>query len=471
MIGTTLDGRYRVVSLLGEGGMGKVYLAEHVALEKRMAIKVLHEEYSSQEDLMRRFQQEAIAASRIGQENIVNITDFGRTPKGALFFVMEALDGESLASVIHRQGALPDVRTLPILEQICRALASSHARGIIHRDLKPENVMLLQREDRPDFVKVLDFGISKVISRDRPEEQLTRLGMIMGTPEYMAPEQATGSKVDLRVDIYSLGVMAYEMVTGHLPFTGKAPIEILIKHQSTPPKPPREQRPDLDIPRDVEALVLHCMAKKPEARPQDMTQVIWAISEALSRRGLRPLGSVPPRVLAPTVAAQGAGLTTQGRAALGNARPRRVILRALAAALALGAATAMFRSSEKWMLKPAALVAPPPPEIAPAAPTPAQPEPKRTREVMLQSVPAGAAVFEGPTRIGTTPVQVKIALDAAPTYQFKLPGYLPARYQVTTGDSSIRVVLGKAAAKRRAGATKNDNPTKDEDGLKDNPFR
>jgi serine/threonine-protein kinase len=289
----TLDGRYTVVSLLGEGGMGKVYLAQHVILGKRMAIKVLHDEYSRQEEVVKRFQQEAIAASQIGQENIVNVTDFGRTAEGALFFVMEELQGESLASAIRSQGAFTAERALPILAQVCRALAAAHARGIIHRDLKPENVVLTQKEDRPDFVKVLDFGISKVGASEQRQEKLTRMGTVMGTPEYMAPEQAAGTKVDHRVDIYSLGVMAYEMMTGSLPFMGDNPLAILIKHQSSPPEPPRKRRPDLGIGEDIEAIILKCLAKVPDGRPKDMAELIGLINQSLQQRGLRPMALTP----------------------------------------------------------------------------------------------------------------------------------------------------------------------------------
>src|SRR5512137_963521 len=256
LVGRTLGDRYRILERIGEGGMGTVYLCEHVALGKRMAVKVLRPEFSSDEELVRRFQQEARAASQIGQENIVDVIDFGRTPDGSMYFAMEALEGESLAKVMRREGKLPLDRAFPILGQICKALGAAHARGIVHRDLKPENVILLRRDDGSDFVKVLDFGISKN-GRGPETARITRAGSIIGTPEYMAPEQAAATTVDHRCDIYALGVLAYEMVTGVLPFQGDTPLATLLKHQSEPPESPRKRRPDL--PQEAETLILRAL--------------------------------------------------------------------------------------------------------------------------------------------------------------------------------------------------------------------
>src|SRR5574337_543530 len=258
-IGLILGDRYRLLSRIGEGGMGTVYLAEHVALGKRVAVKVLRPEYSRDEELSRRFEQEARAASQIGHQNIVDVVDFGRTPGGSLYFVMEALEGESLARLIHREGALPLQRALRVLAQICQALGAAHARGVVHRDLKPENVLLVPRDDGGDLVKVLDFGISK--THGVPEGgRITRAGSIIGTPEYMAPEQAMAGPVDHRCDVYAFGVLAYEMLTGTLPFQGETQLATLLKHQGEPPQPPSLRRPDL--PPEVDALVLRALVKR-----------------------------------------------------------------------------------------------------------------------------------------------------------------------------------------------------------------
>jgi serine/threonine protein kinase len=268
--GRVLGDRYRIISRLGQGGMGSVYLAEHVTLGKRMAVKVLRPEFSRDEELLDRFQHEARAASQIGQENIVEVFDFGHTPEGEAYFVMEALDGESLARVLHRDGPMPVSRALPIFLQICRALGAAHQRGIVHRDLKPENVFVLRRTDGTDFVKVIDFGIAKGPSAS-DAKRLTRAGSIIGTPEYMSPEQASATSIDQRSDVYAFGVLAYETLTGRLPFDGDTPLATLMKHQSDAPRPPRQLRPEL--PPEVEEVVLRALMKRPEGRQQSMEEL------------------------------------------------------------------------------------------------------------------------------------------------------------------------------------------------------
>ena len=200
--GSIIDGRYEIVGKLAAGGMGEVYRAQHVELGKAMALKVMLPELSNDPEFVTRFKREAIAASRIGQQNIVDISDFGRTSNGRFYFVMEYLDGMTLSSLIHRQGAQPAERVLNIAAQACRALAAAHAQSIVHRDLKPENIMLLQRPGQPDFVKVLDFGVAKV-SAGHGQGGHTAVGMVVGTPQYMSPEQAKAIPVDTRSDIYS----------------------------------------------------------------------------------------------------------------------------------------------------------------------------------------------------------------------------------------------------------------------------
>jgi len=268
--GRVLGDRYRIISRLGQGGMGSVYLAEHVTLGKRMAVKVLRPEFSRDEELLDRFQHEARAASQIGQENIVEVFDFGHTPEGEAYFVMEALDGESLARVLHRDGPMPVARALPIFLQICRALGAAHQRGIVHRDLKPENVFVLRRTDGTDFVKVIDFGIAKGPGAPNAK-RLTRAGSIIGTPEYMSPEQASATSIDQRSDVYAFGVLAYETLTGRLPFDGDTPLATLMKHQSDAPVPPRQLRPEL--PPEVEEVVLRALVKRPEGRQQSMEEL------------------------------------------------------------------------------------------------------------------------------------------------------------------------------------------------------
>jgi serine/threonine protein kinase len=283
--GSEVDGRYRVMELIGEGGMGKVYLAEHVEIGKRVALKVLHPSYSRMPDLVERFRREARAASKIGHPNIVDVTDSGTTADGSVYFVMEYLEGVELGSVIEREGALDVHRALKIAGQICRALHAAHTVGIIHRDLKPENIFLITRDGSADVVKVLDFGIAKTTEAEAARERrLTSPGMAMGTPEYMAPEQAAGRPADARTDVYALGAIMFEMVTGVPPYQGANFMEILTKKATTDPVPPVTIRSDLPV--QVSELVMAAMARQPEHRPQTMESLEYELNKCLAGRGV-----------------------------------------------------------------------------------------------------------------------------------------------------------------------------------------
>src|SRR5581483_4360933 len=279
-MGQNVAGRYKILRKLGEGGMGVVYLAEHVFIEKKVAIKILSEDFARKADLVARYMQEAKAASKIGHENIIDITDFGETPNGSVFFVMEFLDGADLAHHIKQGGAMGLVRAKYIMNQICRALGAAHSKGIIHRDMKPENIYLVEREGKPDFVKILDFGIAKISSLDEGGSRLTRTGMIFGTPEYMSPEQARGDKPDHRVDIYAAGCILYEMLTGDTPFHADTFMGVLTKHMFEQPVPPSQRSPQAGIPADVEAVVLKALTKDREQRFQTMKEMAIALEEA-----------------------------------------------------------------------------------------------------------------------------------------------------------------------------------------------
>jgi serine/threonine protein kinase len=285
LIGSEVDGRYRVIELIGEGGMGKVYLAEHVEIGKRVALKVLHPSYSRMPDLVERFRREARAASKIGHPNIVDVTDSGTTADGSVYFVMEYLEGVELGSVIERGGALDVARALRITGQICRALSAAHREGIIHRDLKPENIFLITRDGTADVVKVLDFGIAKTTEAEAARERrLTSPGMAMGTPEYMSPEQAAGRAADARCDVYALGAIMYEMVTGVPPYCGDNFMEILTKKATQDPPPPGLVRSEL--PSQVSDLVTAAMARNPDDRPQTMEALEYELNKCLAGRGV-----------------------------------------------------------------------------------------------------------------------------------------------------------------------------------------
>ena len=264
-VGTVINDRYKIIKLVGTGGMGSVYLAEHEILRKKVAIKILHYEQSKRKDTVERFKREAIAASNIGQDNIVDVTDFGYTEEGNAYFVMEYVEGRSLADVMKEQRVLPLEFAVSVAAQIAVALYSAHGKGIIHRDLKPENILLTNKDGNYPFVKIVDFGISKILQSDaKPDERLrtlTKSGAIFGTPEYMSPEQAAGESVEPASDIYSLGVIMYEMLTGRLPFFDDNYMKILHKHQYEFPELPSNVNPD--IPSDVNALIMKCLEKKP----------------------------------------------------------------------------------------------------------------------------------------------------------------------------------------------------------------
>ncbi len=282
LIGQTVGGRYTILELLGAGGMSVVYLARHELLKKPVAVKVLREELATNKASLSRFHREALAAASIGDPHIVDVTDYGFTDRGDAYIVMERLEGRDLRRAIAADGAFPVGRAVAIARQILRALQAAHARGIIHRDLKAENVFLTQR-DGHDFVKLLDFGISKVTQPlDDGSLAATGTGVVMGTPQYIAPEQAHGAQdLDHRVDLYAMGVILYEMLTGSLPFTGKSALEVVMKHVQEEPQPPRARRPDLPIPVELEAVVLKAMAKSPAARyasAEAMLEVLPAAS-------------------------------------------------------------------------------------------------------------------------------------------------------------------------------------------------
>jgi tRNA A-37 threonylcarbamoyl transferase component Bud32 len=280
LIGQVLLGRYQILKKLGEGGMGTVYLGEHNTIKKKLAIKVLSQEFAHKKDLKDRFLQEARAASMISQENVVEINDFGDTPDGSSFFVMEFLAGEDLSDTIKKQGKLPWARVKPIMLQICRALAAAHDAGIIHRDMKPENCYRITRGKNTDFIKVLDFGIAKVTTEEEGGKEgkgLTKTGMIFGTPEYMSPEQAQGSKPDHRVDVYAVGIIMYELLTGKVPFHADTFMGILTKHMFEVPQAPSAVAPDADIPVEVEAIILKALQKERDLRFQSMVEMAEAI--------------------------------------------------------------------------------------------------------------------------------------------------------------------------------------------------
>ena len=267
LTGRVIAGRFRIVEHLGSGGMGTVYKAEHITLPRIFAIKILRDELSRDEGFIERFRREAIAASRVEHPNVIYITDFGKTDEGEVYLIMEYLQGVGLDQVLAQQGRLAPNRAVNILAQVADALDVAHSVNVVHRDLKPENIQLTEERGRKDFVKLLDFGIAKVRTPEFDGAPLTIQGEVFGTAEYMSPEQATGKQVDGRSDLYAVGCLAHELLTGEPPFLGSA-VAILRDHVYTKPKTPSALHPDLPILPAMDALVLRCLAKDPRKRYQ-----------------------------------------------------------------------------------------------------------------------------------------------------------------------------------------------------------
>jgi serine/threonine protein kinase len=274
LVGVTLDGRYRILRVIGEGGMGVVYEALHVVIEKPVAVKVLRETFTSRPDVVERFRQEAKSASRIGHPNIIDVSDFGETPSGASYIVMEMLTGEDLADILARERVLSPARAVRIVYQVARALDATHRKGIVHRDLKPENIYLISVDGVSDVVKVVDFGVAKMSDLDNVSgRKLTRTGMLFGTPEYMSPEQAAGKPFDHRVDVYALGAIFFELLTGRVPFEGENFMEVLAKHGSDRVPTLTEINPGTRVSYELERIVARALCKDPNERYQTMGEL------------------------------------------------------------------------------------------------------------------------------------------------------------------------------------------------------
>lgn len=292
LVGTEIAGRFKIVELVGEGGAGQVYLAEHKVLDRKFAIKVLQEDVRDDQRFVERFRREARTASLLDHPNIVRITDFGRTPEGRLYLVMEHVSGESLEELMEtiRPAPLPLDRAIPILAQVCSAVQAAHAKGIVHRDLKPDNVVLGRTMSGDEQVKVLDFGLAKIVTSAKGDKamRITGRGEIFGTPEYMAPEQARGEPVDRRADVYSLGAIAYDLLAGRPPIEHDTLPAQLQAIQQDLPEPLSTLRPPSEpLPVDIEVLVHRCLVKDPDQRPSTadgLVKVFEAHREHLPQR-------------------------------------------------------------------------------------------------------------------------------------------------------------------------------------------
>ncbi len=314
-IGQTLDGKYCIEAKIGEGGMGAVYRARHLLMDTQLAIKVLHPSLVSDATSVARFQREAQAMARIRHSNAIAVTDFGVTEDQVNYIVMELFEGESLRKVLEREKKLPYATAIAIARQVCGALEAAHRSGVIHRDIKPENIFLSPQPDGSYFVKVIDFGIAKIVTdTSKGGPPLTRQGMIIGSPHYLSPEQCTGQELDARSDIYSLGIVLFETLTGQVPFTAVTPVAVALLHANEPPPSLRKLNPE--IPKALDDLVMSALAKSKTDRPasarefaEELARVARLVSpsfdpvsplvEKILDASLTPSNGAPPLAASP----------------------------------------------------------------------------------------------------------------------------------------------------------------------------
>ena len=285
LVGRTLDDKYYVEERLGSGGMGKVYRARHLSMDRPVAIKFLRQRFSEDEAARTRLLTEARAAVALRHSNAVSVTDFGQTVEGWVYIVMELLEGRTLREIVSREAPLETARATSIMLQASDAVGAAHQAGIIHRDLKPSNILITQSADQPAVVKVLDFGIAKFFAgNDDDATDLAQTNSVIGTPRYMSPEQHSGHELTPATDVYSLGVILYEMLTGMVPFSGSTHAEIAQKHVNDTPHSPREVV--AAIPEDVERIVLHALEKQPSDRPPNAAEFRRELLDTADRLGL-----------------------------------------------------------------------------------------------------------------------------------------------------------------------------------------
>ena len=419
LIGATLDGRYLIQRKLGEGGMGIVYLATHVVIEKKCAVKVLRSDVSGEPGIAARFIQEARSAAAIPNEHVIEINDFGQTPEGNAYFVMEYLNGRSLQDILSEQPVLKIERALHIGAQCCEALAAAHAAGVVHRDLKPENLILVNRGGTPDFVKVLDFGIAKVA---RETDRLTKTGTIFGTPQYMAPEQAAGTAMDERVDIYSLGVILYECLCGRVPFEADTFMGVLTKHLYEAPIPPSAIR-EKGFSKAVESVILKAMAKKPERRFLSMVQMGDDIRAVLS--GEMPTAAMDdleqstlppsPSEVVGAIPSRASGVSRR------SSRVKQWLIGVTLVVLA-AFASAAYMLTRKDDTDTATVPRQSSAGVANAA---VELSPTPSARIDLDSRPSGAALYKGDEHLGNLPVSIDRPSESSTgdTYRLSLNGY------------------------------------------------
>jgi serine/threonine-protein kinase len=409
LVGQVIAERYHVMKKLGEGGMGQVYLAEHVKMGRKSAVKVMHSSMNADPDAVSRFNREASNASRINHPNVCAIYDFGETPEGVIYLAMEFIEGKPLTDIIEEAGALPPARAAEITRQAADALTVAHDLGIVHRDLKPDNIMVTRTREGADLVKVVDFGIAKAGNNEA--QKVTKTGLVVGTPEYMSPEQLAGDKLDGRSDLYSLGLVTYNCLTGTLPFKSESAQEAMIMRLTDSPRPLATVRPDVAWPAALQTVMDRVLAR--DARDR------YATASEYARDLVRAIADMPQDI--------GADAGTMVMAAPSKAA-------ATSAPTAAIPATRVASASDR---KSAA--------SAPAAPTPPAPTPKSSPLPMI----IGAVVVVGAIggyfalKGGSTPAASPDAPAPVSTAAVTAPG-TPANPSSPSGGTAPQMPTGSA---------------------------
>ncbi|GMU08074.1 TonB family protein [Corallococcus caeni] len=485
LIGRTLNGRFSILEPLGVGGMGKVYRALQAPLERVVALKVLNPNFPSSRDpgFQKRFLREASLTSKLRHPNTVTVIDYGQTDDGIYYIAMEYLEGRTLQQVLGQAGPLPWARAVSVAQQVCRSLREAHALGIIHRDLKPANIMILNEADQ-DLVKVLDFGLVKSVAPQQEgpvSPEITQNGTFLGSPQYMAPEQAR-NVADARSDVYSLGIMLFQMLMGRPPFIARDHIELIFAHYKEPPPTFQAVRPDLAVPPEIEMVVRRCMEKDPARRFQTMDELLEGLREAHMAAGgnsgvFRRLGGAtttgpypsPPTTgpyASPLFANVGNAEPADGGLAVDisvdvppdvqRARQRTLMMGALGGVMVAGLVgiTLFFLrggSPEEKAAQPVAQATAPTP-TAPVAEAPTSPPAPGKVRFRLMSQPSGARVYYKGKEKGVTPFVMELPLgnegSITAELTFALEGYQTET--LITGGSG-EVVLSQKLTKRRGG--------------------
>ncbi len=514
LIGATIAGRYKIVSLIARGGMGKVFRAEQSALGRICALKVLSPNYEGDKDpeFHRRFSLEASTAARLSHPNTVTIFDYGKTDDDIYYMAMELLEGATLHRTIRESGPFPEDRAAHIGRQICRALREAHTHGVIHRDLKPANIFLTVHGDEHDFVKVLDFGLVKNVSESRGED-ITQTGLFMGSPKYMAPEQINGDRVDARTDVYSLGIILYEMMTGKVPFDRANSVNILMAQVNEPVPPMRSINPQIEVSPGMEEAILRCLEKDMEKRFSSMDELLQWLKRAspnhtgtMEIRSADASASIPPVSAGMRVALPVERLTPAPPALGGTgpwpsqtppamqdisisapppSRSRAPLVAAIVLGAGLVAALGVLGVMRTRNSQPSARVASDsPPKVpgagptTPAIPVSAAPPAELLVKVRINTEPDGASVKEDGVEVcNSTPCDILYkGPDADAEREHKLAvahaGFKPEVRMIKVGDSPVFVKLAKApqTGGGRPPATAPGKPDDGPKGFKDIPY-